>query len=366
VRASAIAKLVAGELEGGADPGITGVAPLDRAGPADLSFLASPKYLKLTGSTAAGLLLVSRALAERCVGITPRVIVDDVHRALARILPALYPEAAPEPGIHPLADVAADASLGEDITVGPYAVIGAAAVLGARVRVGAHVVIGTACDVGDDVVLHAHVTLYPRVRIGARSILHSGVRVGVDGYGYAFADGVHHKVPQVGECVIGEDVEIGANTTIDRGSVGATEIGNGVKIDNLVHIAHNVRIGEHSLIIAQVGIAGSTTVGSYVTLAGQAGIPGHVTIGDRATIAAQAGVFGDVPAGETYSGYPARPHRESLRAQAGVARLPGLVKRVAELERTLEGMRTNTDTRPDAMAGTADEAGSENAGEVNE
>ena len=366
MRASAIAKLVAGELDGGADPGITGVAPLDRAGPADLSFIASPKYLKQTASTAAGLLLVSRVLVDRCEGPTPRLIVDDVHRALARILHALYPEATPEPGIHPTADVAANARLGAEVTVGPYAVIGAAAALGARVRVGPHVVIGEACELGDDVVLHAHVTLYPRVRVGARSILHSGVRVGVDGFGYAFADGAHHKVPQIGHCVIGADVEIGANTTIDRGSVGATEIGNGVKIDNLVHIAHNVRIGDHSLIIAQVGIAGSTTVGRNVTLAGQAGITGHATIGEGATIAAQAGVFGDVPAGQTYSGYPARPHREALRAQAGMARLSGLVRRVEELERALSRMGVDTAMQPDVSTPRARGAQGTDGGEVSE
>ena len=186
-------------------------------------------------------------------------------------------------------------------------------------------------------VLHAHVALYPGVRVGARTIVHAGARLGVDGFGYVYTDGAHRKVPQVGSCVIGEDVEIGANTTIDRGSIGATEIGRGVKIDNLVHIAHNVRIGENSIIVAQVGIAGSTTVGRHVTLAGQAGIPGHVTIGDGATVAAQAGVFGDVPPGETWSGYPARPHRESLRAQASVARLPKLMERLRALERAVFG-----------------------------
>ena len=195
---------------------------------------------------------------------------------------------------------------------------------------------------GDDVVLHDHVTLYPGVRIGPRSILHSGVRAGVDGFGYVFAEGAHRKVPQVGGCVIGADVEIGANTTIDRGSIGATEIGDGVKIDNLVHIGHNVRIGPHSIVVAQVGIAGSTIIGQGVTLAGQAGLAGHLTVGDGATVAAQAGVFGDVPAGATYSGYPARPHKEALRAQAAMFRLPKILQRLNELERKLLE-RTTTD-----------------------
>jgi UDP-3-O-[3-hydroxymyristoyl] glucosamine N-acyltransferase len=239
--------------------------------------------------------------------------------------------------VHPTAVIGPGTRLGADVTVGPYAVVGRNCVIGDRARIGAHAVAGDDCTIGDDAVLHPHVTLYPRVRVGARSILHTGVRAGVDGFGYTQVDGEHRKVPQVGGCTIGADVEIGANTTIDRGSVGSTEIGDGVKIDNLVHIAHNVRIGEKSIIIAQVGISGSTTIGRYVTLAGQAGLPGHVHIGDGATIGAQAGVFGDVPAGETWSGYPARPHRESLRMQAGVARLPELRKRLDEIERRLRG-----------------------------
>jgi UDP-3-O-[3-hydroxymyristoyl] glucosamine N-acyltransferase len=336
VKASEIAGIVEGVLEGGADPEITGVAPLDRATPEDLSFLAHPRYGSYVQQTKAGALLVAQSLADRA-GAGPRIVVRDVHRALAALLPRLYPAAEQSPAMHPTAVIGTGVELGEAVTVGAYTVIGPGARIGARSRIGAHCVIGEACALGEDVVLHSHVTLYPNVRVGARSILHAGVRAGVDGFGYAFDGSAHRKVPQVGRCSIGEDVEIGANSTIDRGSVGATEIGNGVKIDNLVHIAHNVRIGDHCIIVAQVGIAGSTSVGNYATLAGQAGIPGHVHIGDRATVAAQAGVFGDVPAGQVYSGYPARPHRESLRAQASVSRLPKLMERVRALERALLG-----------------------------
>jgi UDP-3-O-[3-hydroxymyristoyl] glucosamine N-acyltransferase len=203
--------------------------------------------------------------------------------------------------------------------------------------VGPHCVLGAGVRLGEAATLHAHVTLYRGVEIGPRSIVHAGCRIGVDGFGYAPGEDGLRKVPQVGGCRIGADVEIGANTTIDRGSIGVTEIGDGVKIDNLVHIAHNVTVGPHSVIVAQVGIAGSSVIGRGVTLAGQAGIPGHVEIGDGATIAAQAGVFGDVPAGATYGGYPARPHKESLRSQAALGRVPDLVKRVRELERRLGG-----------------------------
>jgi UDP-3-O-[3-hydroxymyristoyl] glucosamine N-acyltransferase len=260
-----------------------------------------------------------------------------VHRALAAILPLLYEEPVRPVGVDETASVAPDVQLGADVYVGPYAVIASGAEIGDRAHVGPHCVLGAGVRLGEAATLHAHVTLYRGVEIGPRSIVHAGCRIGVDGFGYAPGEDGLRKVPQVGGCRIGADVEIGANTTIDRGSIGVTEIGDGVKIDNLVHIAHNVTVGPHSVIVAQVGIAGSSVIGRGVTLAGQAGIPGHVEIGDGATIAAQAGVFGDVPAGATYGGYPARAHKESLRSQAALGRVPDLVKRVRELERRLGG-----------------------------
>lgn len=327
-------------MEGGGDPEITGVAPLDRAGPTELSFLANPRYLRYVPRARAGAILVTEALAAREELALPRIVVKDVHRALAEVLSRLYPEPAPVPGVHETAIIGEGAVLGEGVSIGPYAVIGANVRIGARAWIGPHVVIGDNCVVAEDVRLHPHVTLYPGTSIGARTIVHSGARLGVDGFGYVQVDGRHRKVPQVGSCVIGPDVEIGANTTIDRGSIGVTEIGEGVKIDNLVHIAHNVRVGAHSVIVAQVGIAGSSTIGQRVTLAGQVGIPGHVNIGDGAVLAAQAGVFGDVPANARYSGYPARPHNEALRAQAALFKLPSIVKRIRALERALFGQET--------------------------
>ena len=336
MRLSEIQQRIGGRRTGSADPEIRGVASLDRAGESDLSFVADPKYLRYLAATRAWALLVADALADRVADLDrPALLVQDAHRALADVLTALYPPARHEPGVHPTAVVAPDAQLGADVRIDAYAVIGAGARVGARAAVGAHSVIGSGCVLGEDVVLHAHVTLYDGVAIGARSILHSGVRAGVDGFGYVHVSGAHRKVPQVGTCVIGADVEIGANTTIDRGSVGATEIGDGVKIDNLVHLGHNVRVGPHAIIVAQAGVAGSTQIGRYAVLGGQAGIGGHVQIGDGAQIAGQAGVFGDVPAGATYSGYPARPHKESLRAQAALFRLPETLKKLRALERML-------------------------------
>jgi UDP-3-O-[3-hydroxymyristoyl] glucosamine N-acyltransferase len=328
---------VDGRLEGRDDPELTGVAPLDRAGPSELSLLSHPRYAAQVAATKAGALLVEASLADRLDARTPAILVRNAQRAMAQILPQLYPERRPDPGVHPTALIAPDAVIGADVSIGAHAQIGAGARIGDRARIGAYTDVGADCVLAEDVVLFPHVTLYPRVRIGPRSVVHSGARLGVDGFGYVWDGSAHRKVPQVGGCRIGADVEIGANTTIDRGSIGDTEIGDDVKIDNLVHIGHNVRIGAHSIVIAQVGVSGSTVIGTGVTVAGQVGIAGHLTIGDRATVAAQAGVFGDLEGGRTYSGYPARPHREALRAQAALFRLPRLMDRIRALERAIFG-----------------------------
>ena len=341
MKASAIARLLDVELEGGADPDIAGAAPLEHADPDELSIVARERYLPYVEASRAGLLLVATGLEDRTPRDRPRIVVADVHAALALVLPELYPESPPEPGVHATAVVADTASVGSDVTIGPGAVIGPDAVVGDRARIGALTVVGARSTVGPDVVLHPQVTVYAGTRIGAHSVVHSGSRLGVDGFGFAEVDGVPRKVPQVGDCVIGEHVEIGANVTIDRGSIGTTRIGDHVKIDNLVQIGHNVVVGPGSIIVAQVGVAGSSVIGKGATLAGQAGIGGHVEIGDGATLAAQAGAFGDIPAGETWSGYPARPHREALRAQAALFKLPELVKRLRRLEQRLEALDGN-------------------------
>jgi len=331
--ASEIAGAIDGRLEGGADPDITGAAPLDHAGPCDVALLTSARYAADAASTAAGLVLVSPDLADKLPPGVTRIVVRDAHQALALILPRLYPAPPVRAGIHPTAVLGDGVRLGSDVTIGPYAVIGDGTQVEEGAVIGAHVCVGRLCRIGPGAYLHAHVTLYDGVSIGARSIVHSGARIGVDGFGYVHQAGRHVKIPQVGRCQVGSDVEIGANTTIDRGSIGATIIGDGCKIDNLVHIAHNVRLGDHSIVVAQVGIAGSTRIGKYVTFGGQAGVQGHIQIGDGATIGGQSGVLGDVPAKAVVSGYPARPHKESLRAQAGMFKLPEILKRLRALEK---------------------------------
>lgn len=333
VRTLTAADIVAacgGELRG--DPGaiVASVAPLHRAGERDLTFLSSARYAPLLAERRAAVVLVTPELAGTPGGEQARIVLAGPQEALLQLLPRLYRQPDRPSGIHPTARLGRGVTLGEDVAIGPYAVVGDGASLGNRATVGAHVVIGEGVTVGDDCQLFPHVTLYPGARLGDRVIAHAGVRIGSDGYGYVFAEGAHRKIPHVGRCLVGDDVEIGANSTIDRGSIDDTVIGAGTKIDNLVQIGHNCVVGKLCLVMSQVGLAGTTRVGDGCVLAGQVGVAGHLVIGDAARVGAQAGVFGDIPAGETWSGYPARPHRESLRASAALFRLAGLVR---DLER---------------------------------
>jgi UDP-3-O-[3-hydroxymyristoyl] glucosamine N-acyltransferase len=331
--ASDIAAATGGELRGDGDAQVVAVAPLHRAGAGDLTFLAAARYAPLLAGRSPGVLLVTPELAD--TPGTPRsiVVVDKPMESLLGILPRLYRPVLAAPGIHASAILGRGVKLGKNIAIGPYAVIEDGATIGDGTVIGAHVVVGRGVSVGANCHLYPNVTLYAGSQLGDRVIAHAGVRIGGDGYGYVFARDAHQKIPHVGRCIIHEDVEIGANTTIDRGSIDDTVVGAGTKIDNLVQIGHNCSVGKLCLVMSQVGLAGSTKIGDGVILAGQAGLSGHLEVGDRAQIGAQAGVFGDVPAGETWSGYPARPHRESLRASAALFKLAGMIKR---LERLLE------------------------------
>ncbi len=329
--ADAIARAVGGTLVGDAEVPVYSVAPLDRATDRDLTFLAGARHAAALAKSRAAVILVSPEHAESAAEARARVIVSDPQAALVSLLPKFARADVPPPGVHPTAVVGRGARLGSEISVGPYVVIGDGGVLGDRVVIGAHCVVGAGVRVGDASRLHPHVTLYPGAELGRRVTIHSGARIASDGFGYIQRGGRHEKIPHVGRCVIGDDVEIGANSTIDRGSIGDTVIGAGTKIDNLVHIAHNCTVGKNCLFAAQVGLAGSVVVEDGVALGGQVGIGDHRTIGAGARLGGQAGVFSDVPAGQTWSGYPARPHREALKAQAAMFRLPLLLKRIERL-----------------------------------
>jgi UDP-3-O-[3-hydroxymyristoyl] glucosamine N-acyltransferase len=329
--AEAIAAIVGGALHGDAAALVSAVAPLDRAEQHHLTFLANAKYVELAAARPLGVVLVTPELEASSGKARARIVVANPHEAMLPLLPLLYPAVANQPGIHQTAVLGRAVVLGDDVSIGPYVVVGDGASIGARTRLDAHVVIGAGVIIGNDCQIYPSVTLYSGTQLGPRVRVHAGARLGSDGFGYVFQDGAHQKIPHVGRCIVEADVEIGANTTIDRGSIDDTVIGAGTKIDNLVHVAHNVRIGRLCLLMAQVGIAGSARVEDGVILTGQAGISGHLTIGKGARIAAQGGVFGSVPAGETWSGYPARPHREALRAQAAMFKLPSLLRAIERL-----------------------------------
>ena len=333
-----VARIVGGEVERG-DPERTvrGMASLDEAGPGDLSFVAEARYHAYIHASRAAAVLVARGAAVELPGGMAAIRVDDPRRALARVLGVLYPPTPAAPGVHPTAVLGENVSVDPSASVGAYAVVGDGTSVGAGARIHPHVVIGRGCRIGADVVLHPHVTLYDDVTVGARSVVHSGARLGSDGFGFVPERDGLKKVPQVGGCRIGEDCEIGANTTIDRGSIGDTVVGRGTKIDNLVQIGHNCRVGSHVIIVSQVGISGSTRVGDGAVLGGQAGVQGHIEIGAGAKVGGQAGVTASVPAGVTVSGYPARPHREAMRIQAAVFGLPKLVERLKALEKAVLG-----------------------------
>ena len=331
IAAGELARLVGGELRGDASVSVSAVAPLDRAGAGELSFLASARYASAFADSDAAVVLVAPDLADAPGRTRVRIVVERPHDAVLTVLPRLYAVPARVPGIHETARLGRGVTLGADVTIGAYAVIGDGATLGDRAWVGEHCVVGAGVELGADARLFPQVTCYPGTRVGSRTLVHAGARLGSDGFGYVYRDGAHAKIPHIGRCLIDDDVEIGANTTIDRGSIDDTRIGAGTKIDNLVHLGHNVHVGRLCLIMAQVGLAGSVHLEDGVIVAGQAGAGGHATIGRGARLAARAGAFGDVPAGETWSGYPARPHRESLRASAALLKLPSLLRRIERL-----------------------------------
>jgi UDP-3-O-[3-hydroxymyristoyl] glucosamine N-acyltransferase len=334
--AAEIAEQVGGSVEGNGTLRLTGFAAADTAGKGDLTFAESETWFARAQESAASAILVGPQIEDPEVPRRKVLIrVPNARVAFAKVLPLFFPEPGFAAGIHPSAIIHHTAQIAASAHIGPCCVVGERVRIDKTAVLQANNHIGADSHIGEATRLFPGVTIYPHSVIGARVRIHAGSVIGSDGFGYVFDQGHHRKVPQVGNVVIHDDVEIGANVTIDRGALGSTVIGKGAKIDNLVQIAHNVVIGEHTIIIAQVGVAGSTKLGQHVILAGQVGIAGHLNIGDHAVVAAQSGVMTHIPEGEKWLGSPALPDRQTKRQWIALQKLPELLQRVHELEKQL-------------------------------
>jgi UDP-3-O-[3-hydroxymyristoyl] glucosamine N-acyltransferase len=332
--AAEIAQHVGGEVVGDKNAILNNIAPAESAQAGDLTFAENEDYFARAEESAA-----TAVIAEERFKSTRKILirVPNARIAFAKAMVLFFPERTYAAGKHPTAVVAASARIDPTAHIGPHCVVGERVKVGARSVLQGGNFVGDDSKLADDVNLFPNVTVYPRTEIGRRVRIHANTVVGSDGFGYVQDGGVHRKVPQIGNVIIGDDVEIGAGVTIDRGALGSTVIGKGTKIDNLVQIAHNVEIGEGSIIVAQVGISGSTRLGKYVILAGQVGIAGHLKIGNQVTVAAKSGVMNNIPDGGKWLGVPAQPDRQFKRQVIAIQHLPELLKRVAELEKKLGG-----------------------------
>lgn len=326
-----LAAALGGDLLGPADLPIERPGAFDDARPGEIVAAFTPEAVAVAEAGDAAAVIVPRDTP--CA--KPAIAVDDPRLALVGLLIRFDPPPTPAAGVHPTAVIGDGVELPDDVTVGPYAVLGDRVVVGAGSRIGAHCVLGDDVVLGEAVILFPQVTLYARTEVGARTRIHSGAVLGADGFGYVQQDGVHHKIPHLGQVVIGEDVEIGANTCIDRGAVGATRIGSGTKIDDHVMVGHNCRIGERVILVAQVGIGGSTTIGDEAMLGGQVGLADHLKIAPKVRLAAKSGVMKDIPEPGAYAGAPAVSEGEWFRQYAALKRFPEMRKKVLALEQRL-------------------------------
>jgi UDP-3-O-[3-hydroxymyristoyl] glucosamine N-acyltransferase len=330
--AAEIAKHLGGEVIGDSALVLKGFAPADRAQPGDLTFAENESYFSRAEQSAASAVIVDGPFnSSRKVLLR----VPSARIAFAKVLPLFFPEPVFAAGVHPTSIVPTNAKVDTSAHIGPFCVLSDGVRIGPRCVLQGGDFIGPNCVLGEEVNLFPNVTIYPATEIGNRVRIHSGSVIGSDGFGYVQDGGIHRKVPQIGSVIIRDDVEIGANVTIDRGALGPTTVGRGTKIDNLVQIAHNVTLGEHCLVVSQAGIAGSSKLGNYVVLAGQVGIAGHLRIGNHVSVAAQSGVMHNIPDGEKWLWSPAQPDRQAKRQMIALQQLPDLLRRVSELEKRL-------------------------------
>lgn len=323
----------------GDDVEINRVAGIDEAGPGDLTFVSNRKYIRHISSTKASAIILGEDIPPVSI---PSLRCEDPYLAFARVLELFFVPICPEPGVHPTAVIGEEVEIGADVNIGAYAVIGNGCKISAGVTLYPHVVLYPRVSIGADSILHSFVTVREECQIGARVILQSGVVIGGDGFGFApTKEGKFYKIRQTGRVLIEDDVEIGANTTVDRAAIGDTIIRRGAKLDNLVQIGHGARVGEDSVLAAQVGVAGSTHIGKGVRVGGQVGFAGHLEVGDKAVITAQSGTSHDIPKGSVMSGSPAFENAAWLRAVAVFPKLPDLLRRIRELERDLEKIKAS-------------------------
>ncbi len=356
-----IAARLAAELEGDGAREIAHVAKIEEAGPGDITFIANPRYRKHYETTAASAVIVGKDFPPGTRPDGPALLrVADPYASFLKVLVTFHPQPAPmPPGIHPTAVIAGSAALGEEVRIGPHAVIAHGCRIGRGSMIGAGTVLGDGVRVGDDCLLFPHVTVREGCVIGDRVIVQPGAVIGSDGFGFApRPDGSYEKIPQLGIVVIEDDVEIGANTTIDRATMGETRIRKGTKLDNLIMVAHNVVIGEHTVMAAQSGISGSTRIGSRVMVGGQVGFTGHLEIADGSRFGAQSGVHRSVSVpGTTLFGTPALPQREAFRIHGAVTQLPELLETVRTLQRTVESLASRLNDPADRGGEAPDSGG---------
>ncbi len=336
-----IADFLHGTVEGNENVSVNDVSKIEEGRPGTLSFLANPKYQKYIYDTKASIVLVSQDLLLEKEVKTTLIKVKNAYEAFAGLL-ELYEQSKPKKsGVSPLSSIASTAKTGKDLYIGEFVVIGENAIIGNNVQLHPQVFIGDDASIGDNTILYPGVKIYKECKVGNNCIIHAGTVIGSDGFGFALEEGSEsrRKVPQVGNVIIGNDVEIGSNVSIDRATMGSTRIGNGVKMDNLIQIAHNVEIGDNTVIIAQSGIAGSTKVGKNVIIAAQAGIVGHLTIGDGAIIGAQAGIPNNVEEKEILLGSPAFDIRLFKRASAVFKKLPDIYRQINQMQRELDDLK---------------------------